>query len=86
MPAHRPFELLRLLLCEQIEISERCLERRSPEFARDISAAQRLRVWIARANLPCAEPWDVKNSLRFRGADGRVEIPRVKPWSSRGRD
>ena len=46
-------ELLRFLLSEEIEIRERVLEvGASPSSRSDISAAQRLRCWIARVNLP----------------------------------
>ena len=57
MPAHAgAFELLGLLLGEEVEVAERVLERALPSSRSEISAAQRLRCWIARVNLPCAVP------------------------------
>jgi hypothetical protein len=51
------FRLLRLLLGQKVEIRERGLEgRRWPSSRMDVSAAQRLRCWIARVKRPCAVP------------------------------
>jgi hypothetical protein len=50
-------ELVRLLLGEEIEVVERGAREVSPSSRRDISAAQRLRCWIARVKRPSAVPW-----------------------------
>ena len=66
-----PFELLRSLLGEEVEVVERVLSDGWPSSRSDISVPQRLCCWIARVNLPCAVPWLV---IAGSGA-GVVTVP-----------